>query len=137
MSKEKDIIKLDSDGNMDFGDFTLTQKTKHDGFEYNGDIYKVKTWREITKLERNGLFLYESVPGTTVISFKEDEEGISFEVIGEEDAQITLGLADETEYEVSVNGSDAGILKSSLGGKLDISVEFTSDQPVPITVKRV
>ena len=29
-------------------------------------MYKVKTFREITKLERNDLFVYESVPGTAV-----------------------------------------------------------------------
>ena len=30
-----------------------------------GDLYKVKTFKEITKLERNGMFVYESVPGTS------------------------------------------------------------------------
>ena len=41
-------------------------KTKKDGFEFQGDIYKVKTFKEITKLEKNGMFVYESVPGTAV-----------------------------------------------------------------------
>lgn len=27
-------------------------------------MYKVKTYNEITKLERNDMFVYESVPGT-------------------------------------------------------------------------
>ena len=30
-------------------------------FEHQGDLYKVKTFKEITKLERNGMFVYESV----------------------------------------------------------------------------
>ncbi len=34
------------------------------------EIYiRVKTYHEITKLERNGSFVYESVPGTAVEHF--------------------------------------------------------------------
>lgn len=36
---------------------------------HDGDLYKVKTFKEITKLERNGMFVYESVPGTAVTDF--------------------------------------------------------------------
>ena len=35
-------------------------------------MYKVKTFKEITKLERNGMFVYESVPGTAVFDLKQD-----------------------------------------------------------------
>ena len=48
-------------------DYTLSTKAKLDNFEHQGDLYKVKTCQEITKLERNGMFVYESVPGKMCI----------------------------------------------------------------------
>lgn len=43
---------------------------------------------------------------------------------GAGDAQITLGLGDDKEYEVFVSGNSAGRMKTGLGGKLSISVEL-------------
>ena len=66
MSVVDELINIEDDGTISFGNYLLNAKTKKDNVEYNGDIYKVKTFNEITKLERNGMFVYESVPGTTV-----------------------------------------------------------------------
>ena len=60
------LICTQADGTISFGNYQLAAKSKVEDFEHNGDMYKVKTFREITKLERNGMFVYESVPGTTV-----------------------------------------------------------------------
>ena len=49
-----------------------------------------KTFKEITKLERNGMFVYESVPGTAVFDLAQDGSQMSFRVEGPEDAQITV-----------------------------------------------
>ena len=68
-------------------------------FEHDGDLYKVKTFHEITKLERNGMFVYESVPGTAVTELSVTDNGVSFSVEGPEDAQITLELEENAEYE--------------------------------------
>ena len=70
MAAVKDLLKAEVDGTLSFGDYTLENKTKLDGFEFQGDLYKVKTFAEITKLEKNGMFVYESVPGTAVENFK-------------------------------------------------------------------
>ena len=43
---------------------------------------KVKTFKEITKLEKNGMFVYESVPGTSVYNFVETADGVEFTVEG-------------------------------------------------------
>ena len=99
-------------------------------------MYKVKTFKEITKLERNGLFVYESVPGTAVTNFKQDESTVSFAVEGPEDAQITLELAEETEYEISIDGKSAGTMKTNLGGKLSMSVELEGADTVEIKVEQ-
>ena len=52
MTVVKELIRSELDGTLSFGDYTLDTKTKKDGFEFQGDIYKVKTFKEITKLEK-------------------------------------------------------------------------------------
>ena len=114
----------------------MAAKAKLDNYEKDGDIYKVKTFKEITKLERNGLFVYESVPGTAVMDFEETADTVTFTVEGPEDAQITLGLEEETEYEIDIAGAVAGTMKTNLGGKLSLSVELEGVDSVDIKVSR-
>ena len=71
------LIQTEQDGTISFGNYSLNEKSKKQDFEHQGDLYKVKTFYEITKLERNGMFVYESVPGTTVSNFAEHDEGIT------------------------------------------------------------
>lgn len=137
MAVVTELIRSEENGTISFGDYTLGAKSKLDNFEHAGDIYKVKTFGEITKLEKNGMFAYESVPGTAVMNMKATEDGVEFEVEGLEDAEITLGLAEETEYNVTVDGNNVGQMKTNLGGKLTLSVEMNSDAVVPVKVERV
>ena len=90
----------------------------------------------MTKLEKNGLFVYESVPGTSVTHFRETVEGVSFVVEGDDDAQITIGLEEETEYEVIVADVSVGKMKTNLGGKLNISAELADSGEVSIIVQK-
>ena len=99
--------RQEEDGGISFGNYELEAKTKLSDFEYQGDVYKVKTYKEITKLERNDTFVYESVPGTAVTDLKEFEGGMEFTVEGAEDAQITLGMEEDTEYKVIIDGVNA------------------------------
>ncbi len=100
-------------------------------------MYKVKTFSDITKLERNGMFVYESVPGTAVEKFNCTSEVVSFMVEGKEDAMITLELEPETNYDITVNGTNSGQMKTNLGGKLNLSVELDPGKSVSVEVKRV
>ena len=56
MAAVKELLRAENDGSLSFGDYTLSEKTKKDNYEFEGDIYKVKTFSEITKLERNGMW---------------------------------------------------------------------------------
>ena len=136
MAAVKELIRSEGDGSVSFGDYTLEQKTKLEDYQHEGDILKVKTFNEITRLEKNGLFLYESVPGTAVSSFKETENGISFKVEGPKDAQITVGLEEDTEYRIMVDGVNAGKMKTNLGGKLSFSVELAGMDEVKVEIKK-
>ena len=130
MAIVEELIRKSEEG-IDFGNYKLAGKAKLEGFSFEGDVYKIKTFKEITKLERNGLFAYESVPGTAVFNYKCSERGVSFSVEGEADAQITLELGEEIE----VDGVNAGKMKTNLGGKLTISVETKEDSETRVVVK--
>ena len=134
MAVIKELIRTEENGTISFGDYELAQKSKISDYQYQGDMYKVKTFKEITKLERNGMFVYESVPGTSVLHFTESADGVSFEVEGDEDAQITLELEEDTEYEVFIAGKSIGKMKTNLGGKLNISVELAGAGEVNVKV---
>lgn len=129
-----ELLRSESNGNISFGNHALAAKAKLEDYEHAGDVYKVKTFQAITKLEKNGLFLYESVPGTSVHNFCESEDGISFTVEGNQDAQITVGAADDSEYEVIVAGESAGVMKTNLSGKLSISVELEGSGEVEVKI---
>ncbi len=122
MSGVKELLRKEADGTLSFGDYELAEKTKLSDFEYNGDLYKVKTFKEITKLEKNGSLVYESDPGTAVSAFRQTEAGVSFTLEAPEDAQVILGLAEDTQYQVTLNGKDAGVEKTGMGGKLVLSI---------------
>ena len=100
-----ELIRSEKDGTLSFGNYELDTKSKLSDFEHCGDTYKVKTFKEITKLERNGSFVYESVPGTAVMNFKATDTGLSFKVEGSEDAQITVELEEGASYNVTIDGA--------------------------------
>ena len=118
MSVVSELIRTEADGTISFGNYELPAKSKKSDFEHDGDLYKVKTFKEITKLERNGMFVYESVPGTAVSHLKATENGMSFTVECPTDAQITVELEEETSYQVFVDDKEVGEMKTNLGGKL-------------------
>ena len=123
MAAVKELLRAEADGTLSFGDYTLNQKTKKEGFEFQGDQYKVKTFAEITKLERNGMFVYESVPGTSVENFQASEKEVSFQVSGIQDVQFTLELEADSEYAVYMDDVSAGDMKTNLSGKISVSAE--------------
>ena len=120
MAAVKELLRAENDGSLSFGDYTLSEKTKKDNYEFEGDIYKVKTFSEITKLERNGMFVYESVPGSAVEGFKETDSEVAFSVSAKGDVQFTL--------------ESAGKMRTNLSGKLSVSVELSEGQEATMRV---
>lgn len=134
MSVVKELLRTEENGTISFGNYELDQKAKLSDYEYNGDLYKVKTFKEITKLERNGMLVYESVPGTAVNEFTVDGNCVTFTVEGPEDAQVILGLEEDAEYEVFIDGENMGPMKTNMGGKLVLSVEMGNADKVAVKV---
>ena len=137
MAVVEELLRSETDGTISFGNHKLAKKAKVEDYQHAGDLLKVKTCGEITKLEKNGMFLYESVPGTSVLRFAVGEKGVEFVVEGDKDAQITIGLTDDKAYEVFVAGESIGVIKTGLGGKLSVSVPLEADGEVPVKVVQI
>lgn len=137
MTVIEELIRKEANGLLSFGNYTLDSKSKVTDFEHEGDLYKVKTFKEITKLEKNGLFVYESVPGTSVMNFKQTEDTVDFHVSGNEDAQVILELEAEKEYRILIDSNDKGTYKTNLGGKLAFSLAFEGNKQSKVSIVKI
>lgn len=129
-----ELLRVEDNKTLSFGDYTLASKTKLDNFEFEGDLYKVKTFAEITKLEKNGMFVYESVPGSSVFEFKATDAEVTFRVAAKEDVQFTLGMEPECEYEVFINDMTSGKMKTNMSGKLSVSIKISEGGNVAVKI---
>ena len=136
MAVVKEIIRVEENGTLSFGNYELKEKTKILDFEVEGRLYKAKTFCEVTKLKRDGALVYESLPGTAVHNFKVTDSGVSFEVEGEGSSQITLELEPETEYKLLVDDITISNIKSTVSGKINFSVDCESE-PQQVQLKRM
>ena len=121
MSVVEELIRKEDNGTLSFGNYLLDAKTKKADFEFQGDLYKVKTFKEITKLEKNGLFVY-------------DGEVISFTVEAAGDLGFTLELEPSQEYKVLLEDVELGKMKTNLGGKLNVSIELDEGKKASVKV---
>lgn len=132
-----ELIRAGENKGVSFGNYELTQKAKVDGFELDGDVYKVKTFNEITKLEKNGLFVYESVPGTAVNNLTLTDKGMSFTAEGNDTTQVTVELAADTEYKVFIDDLQADEMKTNLSGKLVMSLELGQGKVADVRIEKI
>ena len=47
-----ELLRSESNGNISFGNHELAAKAKLEDYEHAGDLYKVKTYQAMTKLEK-------------------------------------------------------------------------------------
>lgn len=137
MSNVKELIITEANGTLSFGDYSLEQKTKLSDYAFEGAIYKVKTFKEITRLEKNGGVLFESVPGSAVHNFKDGEHKMEFEVESADDIQITVELEPEKEYKVYIDDTNIGKMKSNLGGKISFSIELNAGEVAKVSIAKL
>ena len=136
MSVVEQLICKEDNGSLSFGNYLLDSKTKKSDFEYEGDLYKVKTFSEITKLEKNGLFVYESVPGSTVTNFVADGTGVAFQEEAAKHISFPLELEPSQEYKVMLDETELGTMKTNLGGKLNVSIELDEGKKAAVDVRK-
>ena len=137
MANVKELLRTEENGTISFGDYSLDTKTKLSDFKFEDNTYKVKTFKEITRLEKNGGVVYESVPGSAVHDYKETERKIAFVVEAVDDIHITLEVEPEKEYKVFVDDTNIGKMKSTLGGKIDFSIELNEGETAKVQVVKL
>lgn len=124
MSVIEELIRKDEKGTLSFGNFLLETKTKKADFEYEGAKYKIKTFKEITKLEKDGALVYESVPGSVVTGFSGNSDVVEFDVEALGDISFTMEMEPSTEYKLVIDGVSAGRIPTNVGGKLNASLSL-------------
>lgn len=120
---------------LNFGDYEAKDKQKAE-LEHDGDLYKLKSYKEITRLTRNDILIYESVPGTRVSNFYITDDAISFDVIGQAGASIILGVEDKTNFALSIDDIAYDSTSYIAPGKLNINVDFADGKAVHVIVKK-
>ena len=134
MSVIEELIRKDETGTLSFGNYLLDSKTKKSDFQYEGASYKIKTFKEITKLEKNGALVYESVPGSTVTGFKGNKEVVEFAVEAPNDISFTLEMDPSSEYKLVIDGVSAGRIPTNVGGKLNASLSLNEGTAVNVKI---
>ena len=107
-----DIISTSENGKLAFGNYELPEKQKKEDFPHCGD----------------------PVPGTNVTDFEENDNGLFFKVESDKDSQITVGLEENTEYDISIDGKSIGKMKSNGSGKVSFSVELSKGEVKDIKI---
>ena len=136
MAVVTELFRSEDNGTLSFGDYTLDKKTKLADFEVAGDMYKVKTFKTMTKLDKNGQLIFESVPGSAVHNFVATTDGVAFEIESSSDVQVTLEVEAGQEYKVFIDNTNVGMMKANLGGKLTLSVELSEGTAAAVRVKK-
>ena len=136
MAGVQELIRLEEDGTLSFGNHELTTKQKALDFEDGGNLYQVKTYRQITRLEKNNRLLLETVPGATVRHFYLDETTVAFTLEAAEDVQVTLELYAGATYDIFAGGRALGAVKANLAGKISFSLAATGEEAVPVRIRK-
>ena len=134
MSVVEELIRKEDTGTLSFGNYLLDTKTKKADFQYEGASYKIKTFKEISKLEKNGTLVYESVPGSAVTNFRGNSSVVEFDVEAAGDISFTLEMEPSEEYKLVVNGVSAGRIPTNVGGKLNASLSLEEGTKASVKV---
>ncbi|MBQ7265995.1 MAG: endosialidase [Firmicutes bacterium] len=132
---EEGIIK-EQDGSLSFGDYKRAEKLKVENFEVDGNMYKVRTHDQVTRLSKNSNLLLETVPGASVHNFKADSKITTFSVEGKGSTQITLELEANTLYAIYADDVEIDQMKSNLSGKISFSADL-SEKAQDIIIKKI
>jgi len=137
MAVVSEIIRVEADGTLSFGNYLATDKQKLGDFKSGADTYKVKTHNELTRFERNDVMLLETVPGAAVHNFNLSEVRLEFNAEGTGNTRFTIGLAPDSEYNVFADGNLVDTTRSGISGKINFSKELSKDSLRHIVIEKV
>lgn len=137
MAVVTELFRSEENGTLCFGDYTLEAKAKKGDIQFEGDIYKIKTFKTMTKLDKNGQLIFESVPGSAVSNFAATADGVAFEIESASDVQVTLEVEPQQDYRVFIDNTNIGTIKANLAGKLTIGVELSQGTSSSVRVQKI
>lgn len=118
-------IQVNSDNTISFGNHLAIDKVKIDDFKIDQDIYKLRSYNEVTRFTKNHALIFESTPGVTVHNFSSSEEKTTFNVEGVKNPQVTLELVPDITYKITSNGVLVDEVKANgVSGKVSFSLEL-------------
>jgi hypothetical protein len=125
MSVIEELIRLENDGTLSFGNYLVNTKKKVLDFDVDGDLYYVKTYNEITKIEKNSKLLLEAVPGATIHNLKMNDKTATFSIESnvDVDVSVTMELEADKDYKIFVDDFNVGSVKATFSGKVNFSVD--------------
>ncbi len=133
---EKGIV-VNSNSTISFGNHIASEKVKIDDFKVAGDVYKLRTYNEVTRLTKNHVLVFESTPGLSVHNFVYSSEKVEFCAYGNESSQITVELTPDSTYKILCNGGVAFEAKANaISGKLSFSAELV-DGKADIVIEEI
>lgn len=132
----KKLIEINEQSNLNFGDYTLSEKSK-ENIIYNEYEYKLKTFKDVTRLERDELLIYESVPGTYVENFSYKSDEISFMVSGNDTASIIIGVNQDSNFSLTIDDKFYPETVCISPGKLNINLNFNKENKVKVVLTKI
>ena len=136
MSNLPNDIIVEAAGGLSFGNYTAKEKIKVNDFEHMGNIYSLRSHNQVTRLEKNGEMLIETVPGAAISNFTLDDAICSFDIAGAANVQVTLGLAPEVTYHLRVAGDVSEEITANRSGKLSFGAELSREAKKVILEKQ-
>lgn len=130
------ILKINDDKTFDFGNYENKDKLK-EAIIHNELDYKVKTHSDITRLERDELMIYESVPGTNVRNFSYTSSKIKFNVSGYSHTSIIIGVNQDSVFNLTVDNVDEGEAIFVAKGKLNINLNLENNEEVSVELTKI
>jgi hypothetical protein len=120
---KKGII-IDEDKFLSFGNYNLKEKHKITDFDFFGEKLELKTYQKNTRLKKNGMIFFESIPGSAVHKMNINNSPIQFYITGLKTTDITISLQPDTMYRIYADNSDLGETKSTMSGKITFSLDL-------------
>lgn len=127
MAVIKEGIILNDDKSLSFGNYELDEKLKVTDFNVDGNIYKIRTHKDVTRLSKNGNLLLETVPGATIHNLKVSASKVEFLAEGLTDTLITIELEPNANYSLYINDFNIDKIKTNLSGKINFSTTLSKD----------
>ena len=135
MAIVEEVIRLESDNTLSFGNYIVKEKQKVTDFDVKGDLYKVRTHKDVTRLSKNSKLLLETVPGATVHNLKVEDKEVTFSIEGNGGTQVTLELENDAHYTIYIDDVSIGNIATNFAGKISFGMELT-DKPQSVKIEK-